>query len=197
MSYSFQIKHTHVHVTHKTEHNIVVTTLQLWARVYRDDRYHAAVDTNNGVEAMNKTLKYNYLPKGKNITLSHLVTILIEEFLPEMLQKYQKENFAMSEFYRSYNEFVPEYLKGRPRSVILHCLSRIRKAERFSKESVEQINNSSQFIVKSTSGKEHTVKFKNDEGMPECTCKDWTRWHLPCMLASTMHACMQALFCNI
>lgn len=129
---------------------------------------------------MNKTLKYNYLPKGKNITLSHLVTILVEEFLPEMLRKYQKENFAMSEFYRSYNEFVPEYLKGRPRSVILHCLSRIRKAERFTKESVEQIDSSSQFTVKSASGKEHTVKFKNDENIPVCTCKDWTRWHIPC-----------------
>ena len=73
---------------------IVIVALQLWARVYCEDCYHIAVDTNNGVEAMNKTLKYN-LPKGKNITLSHLVTILVEEFLPEMLQKYQKENFAI------------------------------------------------------------------------------------------------------
>ena len=57
---SFQLDHTHV--------NVVIVTLQLWARVYRDDHYHIAVDTNNGVETMNKTLKYNYLPKGKNIT---------------------------------------------------------------------------------------------------------------------------------
>ena len=169
----------HLLWTYKCTSNMIFA-LQLWARVYRDDRYHAAVDTNNGVEAMNKTLKYNYLPKGKNITLSHLVTILVEEFLPEMLQKYQKENFAMSESYRSYNEFVPEYLKGRPRSVVLHCLSRIRKAERFTKESVEQIDKSSQFTVKSASGKEHTLKFTNDENMPECTCKDWTRWYIPC-----------------
>ena len=129
---------------------------------------------------MNKTLKYNYLPRGKNITLSHLVTILVDEFLPKMLQKYQKENFAMSESYRSYNEFVPKYLKGRPRSVILHCLSRIRKGEKFTKESVKHIRESNQFIVKSASGKEHTLKFANDENMPECTCKDWTRWHIPC-----------------
>ena len=60
----------------------------------------------------------------------------------------------MSEFYRSYNEFVPEYLKGWPRSVILRCLSRIRKAERFTNESVKQIDSSSQFSVKSASGKE-------------------------------------------
>ena len=159
---------------------MIIVASQRWARAYRDDCYHAAVDTNNGVEAMNRTLKYNYLPKGKNITLSHLVTILIEEFLPEMLQKYQKQNFAMSESYRSYNEFVPKYLQGRPKAVILHCLARIRKAEKFTRESVQQINNSGHFTVKSSSGKQHTVKFTTDDHMPECTCKDWTRWHIPC-----------------
>ena len=129
---------------------------------------------------MNKALKYNYLPRGKHITLSHLVTILVDEFLPEMLQKYKKENFAMSESYRSYNEFVPEYLKGRPRPVILHCLTRIRKGEKFTKESVKHTSESNQFTIKNASGKEHTLKFTNDENMPECTCKDWTRWHIPC-----------------
>jgi len=97
-----------------------------------------------------------------------------------MLQKYQKENIAMSESYRLYNEFVPEYLQGRPRSVILHCLSRIRKADRFTNESVEQMDGSGQFMVKSASGKQHTLKFISDNNMPECTCKDWTRWHIPC-----------------
>lgn len=129
---------------------------------------------------MNRTLKYNYLPRGKNITLSHLVTILVEEFLPEMLQKYQKQNFAMSESYRSYNDFVPKYLQGRPRSVILHCLARIRKAEKFTKESVQQIDTAGHFKVKSLSGKQHTVQFTTDNHTPECTCKDWTRWHIPC-----------------
>jgi len=46
-----------------------------------------------------------------------------------MLQKYQKDNFAVSESYRLYNEFVPEYLQGQPRSVILHCLSRIMQVD--------------------------------------------------------------------
>ena len=45
---------------------------------------------------------------------------------------------------------------------------------------MEQIDIASQFTVKSASGKEHTLKFTNDEDMPECTCKDWTRWHIPC-----------------
>ena len=146
----------------------------------QDENYHAAVDTNNGVESMNKTLKYNYLPKGKNITLSHLVTILVEDFLPEAFQKYQKENFAMTESYRTYNQFVPDYLRGRPRKVILHCLSRKQKAAKFTKESIKMADQPGMFIVNSASGKEHKVQFVADDNMPQCTCKDWIRWHIPC-----------------
>lgn len=133
------------------------------------------MDTNNGVEAMNKTLKYNYLPKGKNITLSQLVSVLIDQFLPQLFHKYQKQNFTMSETYRSYNECIPEYLRGRPRSVILHCLSRIRKAKKFREGSVKQTNDAGHFQVNSPSGKQHQVKISNDNGYPDCTCKDWIR----------------------
>ena len=52
--------------------------LQRWARVYRDDQYHAAVETNNGTEAMNKLMKYRYLPRRKNITLSTVTSTTVE-----------------------------------------------------------------------------------------------------------------------
>lgn len=86
----------------------------------------------------------------------------------------------MSEHYRSYNDSVPKYLQGRPKSVILHCLSRIRKSDKFSKESVKQLNNSGKFTVTSPSGNKHTIQFSNQENLPECSCKDWSKWHIPC-----------------
>ena len=46
--------------------------LQWWARAYRDDQNHAAVETDNGTEAINKLMKYRYLPRWKNITLSNV-----------------------------------------------------------------------------------------------------------------------------
>ena len=52
--------------------------------MYRESEYHAAVETNNGVEALNKLLKYHYLPQKKKMTLSHILTNLIEEFLPAL-----------------------------------------------------------------------------------------------------------------
>ena len=138
------------------------------------------MDTNNGVEAMNKTLKYNYLPRGKSVTLSYLVTIIVEEFLPESFMKYQRENFAMTEMYRPYNDSIPDYLKGRPKKVVLHCLSRLQKVAKIKKESVTMTDNSGKFSIINPSGKKHEVQFVGDNSLPQCTCKDWIRWHIPC-----------------
>ena len=59
----------------------------MWAHAFRDSVYYAAVDTNNGTEALNKALKYSYLPKRKSLTLSGIATLLIDRFLPDMWQK--------------------------------------------------------------------------------------------------------------
>ena len=110
--------------------------MQRWARAYRDTTYHAAVDTNNGVEAQNKLLKYNYLPRRKQITLSEVMTILVETFLPETYQKYLFQNYAMTTAYRPYNDIVPDFLRDRPRKVILHCMDRMRKSSKFKNEDI-------------------------------------------------------------
>ena len=83
---------------------------QKWARCYRDDKFYAAVNTNNGVEALNKVLKYNYLPQNKNMTVSNLATLLVTAFLPESYQKYLLQNYQMSGTYRAYKDFIPSYL---------------------------------------------------------------------------------------
>jgi len=61
--------------------------------------FHAAIETNNGVEAQNKVLKYSYLPHRRNITLSCLVEILITSFLPDSYEKYLFQNYKMSSAY--------------------------------------------------------------------------------------------------
>ena len=153
--------------------------LQRWARAYRDNSYHAAVDTNNGVEAQNKLLKYKFMPRRRHLTLSNVALLIVEEFLPEMHSKYMFQNYAMSADYRSYNDFVPNYLRGRPRKVILHCLDRKQKARAFSEDDITTVDaTNGVFKVKSQSGKVHTVDFNSSQ--PSCSCKDWTRHHIPC-----------------
>ena len=94
------------------------------------------------------------------MTLSMIVTLLIEEYLPEMHLKYQFENFQMSKDYRTYNQFVPEYLQGRPPKVVRHCIERKLKARIFSAEDIDDIDiDNGQFNVTSSSGKKYKVDF--------------------------------------
>ena len=66
----------------------------------------AAVDTNNGAEALNRLLKYQYLPRQKHMTLSHIISNITEEFLPALHYKYIYKNIKQSDLYRLYNPAV-------------------------------------------------------------------------------------------
>ena len=43
----------------------------------------SSINTNNGIERQNESLKYQYLKKKTNCSLSAMITILIEEFIPD------------------------------------------------------------------------------------------------------------------
>ena len=151
--------------------------MQLWARVYRDNRFYAAVNTNNGTESLNKLLKYSYLPRKKAMTLSAIATLIIEYFLPDTYQKYLFLNYKQSGQYRSYKSFVLEFLHDRPQSVIIHSLERRSKSHKYIKEGVCIINSDDgMFTIKGSNNNDHTVSFTT----PSCTCRDWVEWHIPC-----------------
>ena len=158
--------------------------MQRWARAFRENDYHAAVDTNNGVEAQNKLFKYSFLPRKKHTaTLSSTISILIEQYLPSCKQKYLFLNYQQSSQYRSYKSFVPTYLHDRPRSVILHCLDRKSNSSKYQSDSIQDVDNTSGiFVVVKPGGKKYIVNFgkKTDDQMPRCTRPDWLRHHLPC-----------------
>ena len=170
----FIFSQCHIHFMHS----------QRWARAYRDGEYHAAVNTNNGVEAQNKLLKYRFLPRSKQkATLSSTLTILIERYLPTCKQKYLFQNYRQSPQYRTYKNFVPTYLHNRPRSVILHCLDRKTRSVKFLAPAIQDINTErGVFEVSKNSTSKQTVDFGRGESsdMPSCTCKDWQQYHIPC-----------------
>ena len=91
----------------------------------------AALDTSNGTEAQNKVLKYKYMPKHRASTLSALVSLLVERFLPEAQQSYVLPNLKAAEWYRRYNDFVKRFLRCRSRSVILHCLDQQSRSNKY------------------------------------------------------------------
>ena len=155
--------------------------IQRWARAFREDQFHAAVETNNGIEAQNKALKYAYLPR-KAVCLSHIVNIIIEQFLPEQHRKYLFLNFQMNPMYRAYSTHVPSYLHGRPRNVIIHCLEREQRARKtLSPEDIISVDSERGiFSVRGKSGYTHTVDFGTETEKPSCTCQDWAKNNLPC-----------------
>lgn len=162
-------------------HHSNILLLQRWARAYRDTVYHAAIETNNGTEALNRLLKYKYLPKQKHMTLSHIINNITNQFLPALQYKYVFRNFKQSDLYRSYNpSVVPVYLQGRPKQTILHCLHRQASSNKFSKSDVTQLAaHLGTFEVKGKKGLQ-TVYFGDEFSDPQCTCRDWLTYHLPC-----------------
>ena len=106
--------------------------VQLWAHVYRDEVYHAAVDTNNGVESQNKMLKYNFFASKYTVNWlwcsmkAFSRKCIISTFL----------NYQMLPTYWAYNSFVPLYLHGRPGQVIILCLERKSNCQKYNEEDI-------------------------------------------------------------
>ena len=117
------------------------------------------------------------------MTLSSLVTLLIDTYFPEAYQNYLCLNYMQTSQYRAYKACVPEYLRERPRSTIVHCLTRKSKALKYSTEDIQMVlDKNGVFEVNGSNGKVHTVNFGLDtpDDMPECSCADWMKWHIPC-----------------
>jgi len=96
-------------------------------RAYHHTTHHAAVDTNNGVEAPNKALKCKFLPR-KSESVSNIATIVVDQFLPEQQINYLFLNMQMDPTYSAYSTEVPAYLIGHPKKIILYCLKKEEKA---------------------------------------------------------------------
>ena len=56
-------------------------------QAFRIQDMEVAVHTNNGVERQNEVLKYEYLAGYKNCSLSEMLSVVIENFLPDSYLK--------------------------------------------------------------------------------------------------------------
>lgn len=62
-------------------------TLQQWVWAYRQERVLVSVNTNNGIERLNESFTYQYLKDRNKSSLSGMIAIPVEEFLPEKYQR--------------------------------------------------------------------------------------------------------------
>ena len=84
--------------------------------------------------------------------------------------------------FASYKSFIPDFLQGRPRSVIIHSLERRSKSLKYTLEDVSTADEEGTFTVKESNDTAHTVSFgtKSDNPTPSCTCRGWVERHIPC-----------------
>ena len=116
------------------------------------------------------------------MSLSHIATIIVDEFLPEQQRNYLFLNSQMDATYRAYSTKVPIYLHGCPKKVIMHCLTREEKARKKLSEDdiLEADEDEGIFSVRGKSGNTYRVSFGKRSGIPSCTCQDWIRYRVPC-----------------
>jgi len=58
----------------------------VWA--FRSVTFHVKVNTNNGIERHNRMLKHNFLLPYREHSLSSLVSVIVEKYLPSLWLKY-------------------------------------------------------------------------------------------------------------
>ena len=104
----------------------------------------------------------------------------MEQYLPSCKQKYLFNNYRQLSSYRMYKANIPAYLHDRPRSVVIHCLNRMTKVNRYTIQ--DTMEGDGIFEVLKDTGSKQTVNFglAVEDKMPSCTCMDWQRYHIPC-----------------
>ena len=58
-------------------------SLQKWVKAFKFGLLEIVVNTNNGVERKNREFKYDFLNQYKDKKLSAMVTVLVEQFIPD------------------------------------------------------------------------------------------------------------------
>ena len=108
-------------------------------------------NTNNGTETLNEDLKYDQLVGWKNCTLSELLTIVIEIFLPKLYEKHVELNVKFTNGYKKYQESVPESLHNSPRFIVQNMLEKMSKVTSSMISSVKVLTEGRIFQVQSES----------------------------------------------
>ena len=59
----------------------------MWVLTYREDRLLSNVNTNNGVETLNRQLKRTVLMDNVTMTLNRCLQGVVETFLPSLYER--------------------------------------------------------------------------------------------------------------
>ena len=121
-----------------------------------------------------------YLKYYCDRTVTGLVTMLLNTFLPERYQLYAKENNKLASTITTYNANIPTYLHERPHNFVKHMLKRQDVAKTIRKSNIKCEDNSKgifKFTSQTPGSKE---EYNVNLSLPSCNCFDFRRTVWPC-----------------
>ena len=139
-------------------------------------------NTNNGTERINRDLKHDDLVGFKNCTLSELISVLIETFLPKLYERYVEQNVRFTSGFKKYHTSIPYFLKDKPKVLVTDLLQKMDKVTTEMIDSVKVWTDNT-FTVHSSdisSDKSFIVDFGNEDTFCSCTCPDYRRNRMIC-----------------
>ena len=155
--------------------------MQRWCRAFMKVDFHIGVTTNNGVEALNNSLKHAYLKLSGTGTLSSMVEAVVQDFVPHLILEYIHANYAYSSQYKMYNTRIPSYLHDRPRNVVKACMIRYESARYCNSDDISEVAPGTFCVPSESDGAvEYSVSVGNDTAYPSCECTDFNSTYLPC-----------------
>ena len=110
-----------------------------WIRAYKEEAFQVQITTTNGVESLNKLLKYTYLPHAPDKSLNSIIKTLIEDYYPTHISRYLKKNFNYTGINKKFNESLPTFMHRQPTSFIKQC-RKIYQAAELDFQDIKNIN---------------------------------------------------------
>ena len=145
--------------------------IRRWCLAYQPDDL-ILCNTNNGTEQLNKDLKYDDLDGYKNCSLSELLTVIIESFIPKRYSKYVALNIRYGDGCNKYTSGVPEFLRNGPKQVVDMLLDEMYRVT--DDIVVRSLGNVTYIVESFEEGtriqKEYRTYFGNNDQFCSCTC---------------------------
>ncbi|XP_047124446.1 uncharacterized protein LOC105850359 isoform X2 [Hydra vulgaris] len=153
-----------------------------WVFAFRRHRLLQNINTNNGTERLNQSLKYSFLEKRKNSSLTSMLSICIEEFLPYNYENYADKNRRAHSSYRKYKDNIPVYLTNRPQPLVKHCMKMIDKVISMDLVRVTAVTNRLYNVASFQSNSRETYQcyLGDAKHLPSCSCSAWLYSAYPC-----------------
>ena len=159
--------------------------LKRWCLFYRPNDLFRC-NTNNGTERLNKSLKHGELAERRHCSLSELLSVIIEKFLPTLYENYVTLNIQYTSGHKPHNSSFPPFMWNRPGPLVDHMWQRYAIVSEAVAGSVRRMPGTdlsfkvSSFHQKTFEMREYTVNFGDEMTMCSCECTDFKRFRLPC-----------------